>query len=371
MTSPHQASSSVSRNGCPPMAAVFGTGTSIVRTGGFSTVFGYRRCTLTCRESGSSTGANLMCWPAMVMSVSPARRTVVRSRATSAAPPGGDHLPAVTALSSSSDSRMICGRPAGPGLVDPLHESDLEDGDARLGGQAGGRVADAALPQRPGDRRGEGGELDQLAFAQLRVRVDDGLARSEASAAALTAAGAKVQPGTLDDPGVLRSAAAACDGVIHLAFKHDIAFTGDFQGAADADRRAVETFGHVLAGTGLPLVIASGTAGIAPGQVATERDGHGPAPTHLGGGPETRRGTAELGSSRTWKRATTSTRATKWPRRVTHAPAAPATVGRAGHRQREQRSGPAGRAQCRSAPQDSRADGRNLTSGPHPPAARP
>jgi len=121
-----------------------------------------------------------------------------------------------------------------------------------------------------------------------------GLARSEASAAALTAAGAEVQRGTLDDLDVLRTAAAASDGVIHLAFKHDIAFTGDFQGAADADRRAVETFGNVLAGTDRPLVIASGTAGIAPGQVATERDGHGPAPTHPGGGPEARRGTAEL-----------------------------------------------------------------------------
>src|SRR5271166_6089740 len=122
-----------------------------------------------------------------------------------------------------------------------------------------------------------------------------GLARSEASAAALTAAGAEVQRGTLDDLDVLRSAAAASDGVIHLAFKHDIAFTGDFQGAADADRRAVETFGNVLAGSDRPLVIASGTAGIAPGQVATERDGHGPAPAVAawGSGPETRRATAE------------------------------------------------------------------------------
>ena len=56
----------------------------------------------------------------------------------------------------------------------------------------------------------------------------------------------------------------------------------------------MERFGNVLAGTGRPLVIASGTAGIAPGQVGTERDGHGPAPTHPGGGPEARRGTAEL-----------------------------------------------------------------------------
>jgi hypothetical protein len=69
MTSPHQASSSVSRDGCPPITVslgcwpprgIFDIGMSMVRTTGFSTVFGYRRCTLTGRESGSSTGENLM-----------------------------------------------------------------------------------------------------------------------------------------------------------------------------------------------------------------------------------------------------------------------------------------------------------------------
>ena len=60
--------------------------------------------------------------------------------------------------------------------------------------------------------------------------------------------------------------------MIHLAFKHDIAFSGDFEGAADADRRAVETFGEALAGSDRPFVIASGTLGL-PGRVATERDG--------------------------------------------------------------------------------------------------
>jgi nucleoside-diphosphate-sugar epimerase len=123
-----------------------------------------------------------------------------------------------------------------------------------------------------------------------------GLARSDASAAALAAAGAAVHRGTLDDLGGLRNAAAASDGVIHLAFKHDLAFTGDFQGAADADRRAVETFGEVLAGSGRPLVIASGTLGLAPGRVATERDGRDPgsAPAHLPAGPRTRLATAQM-----------------------------------------------------------------------------
>jgi nucleoside-diphosphate-sugar epimerase len=123
-----------------------------------------------------------------------------------------------------------------------------------------------------------------------------GLARSDASAAALAAAGAEVRRGTIDDLDILRSAAAASDGVIHLAFKHDIAFSGDFEGAADADRRAVETFGDVLAGSDRPFVIASGTLGVSPGRVATERDGHGPdgAVSAHGTGPRTRWETSEL-----------------------------------------------------------------------------
>jgi nucleoside-diphosphate-sugar epimerase len=123
-----------------------------------------------------------------------------------------------------------------------------------------------------------------------------GLARSDASAAALTAAGSKVQSGTLDDLDRLRSAAAASDGVIHLAFQHDIAFSGDFQGAADADRRAIETFGEALAGSARPFVIASGTLGLAPGRVATERDGHAPdsGQAHLIGGAETRMANAHM-----------------------------------------------------------------------------
>ncbi|MFF3405033.1 SDR family oxidoreductase [Streptomyces sp. NPDC002742] len=121
-----------------------------------------------------------------------------------------------------------------------------------------------------------------------------GLARSDASAAALTKAGADTVSGTLDDLDVLRETAAASDGVIHLAFKHDIAFSGGFQDAADADRSAVEAFGESLAGSGRPLVIASGLVGLAPGRVSTEADGRTPdeVSAHLPGGPRTRMGTA-------------------------------------------------------------------------------
>ena len=103
-----------------------------------------------------------------------------------------------------------------------------------------------------------------------------GLARSDAAAQALRAAGAEPVLGSLDDIDTLRDAAASSDGVIHLAFKHDIAFAGDFAGATEVDRRAIEAFGDALVGTDKPLVIASGilgVLGVPNGVVATERDG--------------------------------------------------------------------------------------------------
>lgn len=102
-----------------------------------------------------------------------------------------------------------------------------------------------------------------------------GLARSDKSALTLTAAGAKVQRGDLDDLGSLRESCAAADGVIHLAFKHEAMRAGDMAAAVEADLRAVEAMGGVLAGTGKPLVTASGTlllalAGL--GRAGTEAD---------------------------------------------------------------------------------------------------
>jgi nucleoside-diphosphate-sugar epimerase len=121
-----------------------------------------------------------------------------------------------------------------------------------------------------------------------------GLARSDSSARALSAAGADVARGTIDDLDVLRDASAASDGVIHLAFKHDIAFSGGFEAAAEADRRAIETIGAALAGSGKPFTIASGLLGLAPGRLATEQDGLGPAPAGTPAGPAARHANAQL-----------------------------------------------------------------------------
>jgi len=100
-----------------------------------------------------------------------------------------------------------------------------------------------------------------------------GLARSEASAKALEAAGALVLRGDIDDPDGLGKAAADSDGVIHLAFQHEVAFGGNFAAAAAADRRAVEAMGAALADSDRPFVLASGLLGLAAGRVATEDDG--------------------------------------------------------------------------------------------------
>jgi nucleoside-diphosphate-sugar epimerase len=100
-----------------------------------------------------------------------------------------------------------------------------------------------------------------------------GLARSDASAAVLVASGAEVHRGALDDLDSLRAGAAASDGVIHLAFIHD--FT-QYESAGRTDQRAVEALGTALEGSGRPLVITSGTLGLAMGRAATEQDAPDP-----------------------------------------------------------------------------------------------
>jgi nucleoside-diphosphate-sugar epimerase len=103
-----------------------------------------------------------------------------------------------------------------------------------------------------------------------------GLARSPASAEKIAATGAEVLHATLDDFDALRAAARSSDGVIHLAFKHDLALAGgDFMGAVNADLRAVEAIGEALADSGKPFVNTTGTMLLAHsvrGRAGTEED---------------------------------------------------------------------------------------------------
>jgi nucleoside-diphosphate-sugar epimerase len=103
-----------------------------------------------------------------------------------------------------------------------------------------------------------------------------GLARSDGSARALEAAGAEVRRGDLDDLNGLREAAGDADGVIHLAYKHELMRTGDMSAAVTADLAATQALASALEGTGKPLVTTSGTlmlafAGIS-GRPGTEAD---------------------------------------------------------------------------------------------------
>ncbi len=101
-----------------------------------------------------------------------------------------------------------------------------------------------------------------------------GLARSDESAATIAAMGAEVQRGDLEDRDILRAAAAASEGVIHLGFVHDFS---RFDNSVRIDAEAIETFGDALEGSDRPLVIASGIAAVREGDSpATERDA--PAP---------------------------------------------------------------------------------------------
>jgi nucleoside-diphosphate-sugar epimerase len=96
-----------------------------------------------------------------------------------------------------------------------------------------------------------------------------GLCRSDDKAAALAAAGAEVHRGSLEDLASLEAGTARADGVIHLAFNHDFS---RFAANCEDDRRVIEALGAVLAGSGRPFVVTSGTgmANTVPGQPAME-----------------------------------------------------------------------------------------------------
>jgi nucleoside-diphosphate-sugar epimerase len=96
-----------------------------------------------------------------------------------------------------------------------------------------------------------------------------GLARSDANARALVAAGAEVHRGSLEDLDSLGRGAAEADGVIHCAFIHDF---GNYAANGEVDRQAIGALGAALAGSARALIVTSGTAGLAQGRLATEDD---------------------------------------------------------------------------------------------------
>ncbi|WP_455269194.1 SDR family oxidoreductase [Rahnella aceris] len=87
-----------------------------------------------------------------------------------------------------------------------------------------------------------------------------GLARSDKSAAALSALGARVRRGDISDLDGLKAAAAESDGVIHVAHRQDLLPVGGIDAVAAAELQIMLAYGEALAGTGKPLVV-SGSIG--------------------------------------------------------------------------------------------------------------
>ena len=120
-----------------------------------------------------------------------------------------------------------------------------------------------------------------------------GLARSDASAAALSALGAKVRRGDLEDLDGLKEAAASSDGVIHVAHRQDLLPSGGMDAVAAAELPIMLAYGEALAGTGKPLVTAGASA--RPGTWG------GRPPRRTRPSPPARSTRAPCGSATSWK----------------------------------------------------------------------
>ncbi|MDN8617522.1 SDR family oxidoreductase [Variovorax ginsengisoli] len=102
-----------------------------------------------------------------------------------------------------------------------------------------------------------------------------GLARSDKSAEAVFALGAKVRRGDISDLDGLKAAATESDGVIHVAHRQDLLPSGGIDAVAAAELQVMLAYGDALAGTGKPLIVSGslGSPGWEPlGRPATEED---------------------------------------------------------------------------------------------------
>jgi nucleoside-diphosphate-sugar epimerase len=102
-----------------------------------------------------------------------------------------------------------------------------------------------------------------------------GLARSDKSAAAVSALGAKVRRGDISNLDGLKAAAGESDGVIHVAHRQDLLPSGGIDAVAAAELQIMLAYGEALAGTGKPLVVSAsiGSPGWENlGRPATEED---------------------------------------------------------------------------------------------------
>ncbi|MBN8809290.1 MAG: SDR family oxidoreductase [Sphingomonas sp.] len=134
---------------------------------------------------------------------------------------------------------------------------------------------------------GAAGFIGQAVTAELIGHGHDvlGLARNDANAAILEAAGAAVHRGDLNDADSLIAGVRQADAVIHLAFIHDFA---KFQQNIETDNAVVTAMIEALGGSDKPFIGTSGTLMLPPGRLGTEQD----RPGSRGGGVS--RGDTEL-----------------------------------------------------------------------------
>jgi nucleoside-diphosphate-sugar epimerase len=202
---------------------------------------------------------------------------------------------------------LVKGGPAGDDLVSGLREWPAERPEQRVERRKPiGRVGDRGSQGRPQDgltieqdlalvgevtkedplrhahplRRDQGGDMrvfltganGWVGSVVARELLDaghevTGLVRSNEKADALAATGITPLLGSLGDRDVLREGASTADGVIHTAFGLDISRIVEL---AAEDRRAIETYGEVFAGTDRPIVVTDGVLLTPSGEVFRE-----------------------------------------------------------------------------------------------------